>query len=97
MYITIEQAKQHLNVDEYFTLDDDYILSLISVAECAVENHIDNALEELTVAGKLPAPLVHSMLLLIGNLYTNRENVTYQQYYKIPLSYEYLLSPYIRY
>ena len=86
-----------MNVGEYFTLDDEYILSLISVAEAAVENHIDNALEELAVAGKLPAPLVHSMLLLIGNLYTNRENVTYQQYYKIPLSYEYLLSPYIRY
>ena len=36
MYITLEQAKKHLLVDEDFRADDMYILDLIAVAEDSV-------------------------------------------------------------
>ena len=97
MYITLSQAKAHLNIDTDFTLDDAYITSLIEVAESCVENHIDIALSELSVSGKLPAPLIHSILLQVGNLYNNRESVTFSKYSTLPLAYEYLLAPYINY
>ena len=86
MYLTLTQTKHHLNIDADYTGDDAYIISLIEVAQIAVENHLDIALSELTDAGKLPAPLIHSMLLLIGNLYANRENVNIQQIYKVPFA-----------
>lgn len=36
MYVGLETAKKHLNLDESFTEDDSYITSLIQVAEDAV-------------------------------------------------------------
>lgn len=97
MYINLDQAKKHLNIDTGFTLDDLYILDLISVAEDAVSKHLDIALIELEAGGQLPPAIIQAMLLMIGNLYANREPVSYGVIAKIPLSYEYLLSLYKKY
>ena len=69
MYITLEQAKKHLLVDEDFRADDMYILDLIAVAEDSVSKHLDIALDELETGGNLPPAIIHAMLLMIGNLY----------------------------
>ena len=37
MYLTVEDAKRHLNIDATFTDDDGYISDLIDVAEDAVQ------------------------------------------------------------
>lgn len=97
MYITLEQAKKHLNVDEEFTSDDLYILELITVSEDATSRHLNIALNELEAGGKLPPAIIHAMLLMIGNLYANREPVSYGVMAKIPLSYEYLIGLYKKY
>lgn len=97
MYITLEQAKKHLNVDEEFTSDDLYILDLITVSEDATSRHLNIALNELEAGGKLPPAIIHAMLLMIGNLYANREPVSYGVMAKIPLSYEYLIGLYKKY
>ena len=97
MYITIEQAKQHLLVDADFKADDLYILDLITVAQDSVEKHLDIALEELEEGGILPPSVIHAMLLMIGNLYANREPVTFSTVAKIPYAYEYLVGLYKHY
>lgn len=97
MWITLEQAKQHLLVDADFKADDLYILDLITVAQDSVEKHLDIALEELEEGGILPPSIIHAMLLMIGNLYANREPVTYGTVVKIPYTYEYLIGLYKRY
>ena len=97
MYITLEQAKKHLLVDEDFRADDMYILDLITVAEDSVSKHLDIALDELEVGGTLPPAIIHAMLLMIGNLYANREPVSYGTVVKIPYSYEYLIGLYRKY
>jgi uncharacterized phage protein (predicted DNA packaging) len=97
MYITLEQAKQHLLVDADFKADDLYILDLITVAQDSVEKHLDIALEELEDGGNLPPSIVHAMLLMIGNLYANREPVVAGKVYKIPYTYEYLIGLYRHY
>lgn len=46
-YVTLEEAKKHLNIDADFTDDDDYVTSLISAAEKVVALDICVPLEEL--------------------------------------------------
>lgn len=102
MYLHLDQIKKHLYIDDYFTDDDEYLMSLALVAESVVERHIDSNLNYLADgSGELPAPLIHAMLLLIGNLYNNRESVATFKYaeqpIELPLSYSYLLDLYKNY
>ena len=97
MIISLEQAKKHLLIDDSFTADDLYILDLITVAEDSVSQHLNVALDELLVGGMLPPAIIHAMLLMIGNLYANREPVAYGTVTKVPLTYEYLIGLYKRY
>ena len=92
MYINIGQIKKHLNIDSDFTEDDTYLEMLESVAEKTIEKHIDHSLADLEEDGVLPAPLLHAILLLIGNMYMNRESISFANAKEIPNSYEYLLS-----
>lgn len=99
-YLTLTEIKKHLNIDNDFTDDDTYIESLADVAESIVEQHIRISLEVVVATtddGKLPMPIKHAMLLLIGNYYSNRESVTFAQAHDLPLAYDYLLSPYVSY
>ena len=47
MYIYLEDAKKHLNINKDFLDDDMYIASLIQVAEEIVEKDIDTRLADL--------------------------------------------------
>ena len=100
MYLTIEQAKKHLNLEAEFIEDDSYITSLIQVAEAAVELHINQKLVDVAaINGEvLPLPLLHAMLLMIGNLYANREMISFaSKTTEIPFNYRYLLDFYKNY
>ena len=79
--------------------DDEYLLHLAEVAELAVQKHIDQNLNELCAenSGDLPSPLLHAMLLMIGNLYENREPIAFASATEIALSYNYLLDLYKNY
>lgn len=96
MYVTLEEAKRHLQIDSEYDGDDSYINSLIEAAEAAVANHLKfDSLDD--VSPELPLPVKHAILLMVGNLYANREPVAFTQSYRVPLSYEYLLGPYVKY
>lgn len=97
MYITLSEAKKHLQIDSSFTDDDAYITALIEVAEDSVAQHLDIALESLVVGGKLPPTIEQSILLMVGNLYANREPVSYSSVSKIPYTFEYLVGLYKHY
>ena len=47
MYVTLKLAKKHLNIDDSFTEDDNYITSLIKVAEDAVAKNENIALKDM--------------------------------------------------
>lgn len=99
MFITLELIKKHLNIDEYFEEDDQYLLHLALVAEEVVSKHIDDNLSDLAdEEGNLPAPLQQAMLLFIGDMYQSRESVAYGSTpVEIPLSFSYILSLYKNY
>lgn len=92
MYILLDTAKQHLNVDKDFHEDDNYILHLIQVSEDAIAKRIDQKLEDIVdpKTGYLPKSVVQSILLLIGQFYANREIVTYSSATEIPVAFNFL-------
>lgn len=98
MYVTLEEVKRHLQIDEDYPGDDLYINTLVDAAEVTVANHIKyDSLHEAFPEGAIPLPVKHAILLMVGNLYANRESVAFAQSYNVPLSYEYLLGPYVKY
>lgn len=97
MYLTLEQVKQHLIIDNYFSADDSYIECLINVAEDSISKHLNTPLASIVDGETLPPSIVHAMLLMIGNLYANREPVVYGNVSKLPLAYEYLINLYRNY
>ncbi len=91
----LETVKKHLNVD--FEDDDEYILSLMMVSDEVIARHLNVDSLESHFNSNVPVGVTHAKLLLIGTLYNNRETVTDARLYKVPTSYEYLLSLYQNY
>ena len=55
-------------------------------------------LEDLTdTGGDLPPAVKHSILLMVGNLYANREPVSYGGVVTVPYTMEYLIGLYKKY
>ena len=97
MYINKTLVKKHLQIDEDFNDDEEYILLLIQVAEDAISHHLNIPLKNLLKDGVLPASIIQAILLLIGNFYANREPVAYGTVVKIPYTVDYLLNLYKHY
>ena len=98
MYIPLELAKKHLNIESSYTEDDEYILMLIDAAEQAVRVHVNEDLDTLAEnnGGCIPTPIFQAMLLMIGNLYQNREIVGAKTQ-ALPYAYQYLIDLYRNY
>lgn len=96
--IDLELVKQHLNIDEEFTADDDYLNRLITVAQQAVTWQIDKALEDSEDEETTEDETANqAMLLLIGELYKNREVTSTLKAESLPKSYDYLIGVTKRY
>lgn len=98
MYVELDIAKKHLNIEPDFTEDDEYILGLIDMAEQAVRVHTNEDFDKLAEdnGGCLPAPLFQAMLLMIGNMYQNREPIGNKDL-ELPFNYRYLIDLYRNY
>ena len=98
MYIQLDLAKKHLNIEDDFIEDDEYILSLIEVAESAVRVHINEDFASIAEknGGCLPPPILQAALLFIGNMYQNRE-VLGNKNMALPYNYQYLIDLYKNY
>ena len=98
-YLNLDLIKKHLNIDEDFHDDDDYLTLLGDVVEQVTERHIDDSFQLIMLKnrGKFPPTLMQAMLLLVGNYYNNRESVAFTGVSELPQSYFYLLSLYQNY
>lgn len=78
MYITLEEAKKHLNIETDFTDDDAYVVALVEAAEAVVAEDICMPLKEVEMSdGVLPPPLLHAIKLMIGTFYNSRETLAF--------------------
>lgn len=94
MYLTKETVRKHLNLDEFFTDDDSYLLDLIKVAEDATEKRIGKPLSKCIdkKTGDLIPSIKHTILLLIGTLYSQRESTSPSTITKVPYTFDFLSS-----
>lgn len=97
MYVTIEEIKQHLYID--FEADDAMLADMIQASEEIVEKYLNTTFDTLlNENGTLPFPIKQAIKIMVGNLYANRESVSFNAYpSKIPYSYEFLIQPYRNY
>lgn len=95
--ITLEMAKKHLNIEPDFKDDDEYILGLIDVAIKAVRVHTNDDFCKIAEKdGEFPTPLIQAALLMLGNLYQQREIVGSKNV-ELPFNYQYLIDLYRNY
>lgn len=92
MYITLEQAKRHLIIDEAYTDDDKYIESCLKTAEVFVSKSLRKPLESFLHEGVLEDDICHMILLAVANFYTNREPIAAVKMEELPLSFNCLLA-----
>lgn len=94
-YVTLEELKQHLNVD--FDTDDTYISALIEPVQLAIEEYLNTPLEGFVKDGKIDRRIWHAIRILAANYYANRESVTFATPQVIPGHVELLLQPLKKY
>ena len=93
MEITLDEIKQHLNIERDYHGEDSYLQSLIDAAKVVVQKHICDSIDSKTSEEQLP--LAHAVKLLVGTLNMNRESLSNLN--KANHSYEYILSLYKNY
>lgn len=93
MEITIDELKQHLNIEKEWNGDNQYLQSLLDAAKVVVQKHICDSIDSKTSDEQ--TGLARAILLLCGTWYINRESLSNLQ--KGNHSYEYILSLYKRY
>lgn len=98
MYLDLDVIKKHLNVESDFTDDDELIVLYADAAEQAVQVHVNESIEDIAEknGGCIPTPLFQAMLLMVGNLYQNREIVGTKTN-ALPFNYNYLIDLYRNY
>ena len=98
-YLTLKLIKQHLNMNQDYSEEDDYLEMLGGCVEEVVEMCIDDSLEAISEknGGKLPLPLIQACLLLLGTYYSNRESIKFVNTIEMPQSFTYLLNLYRNY
>ena len=95
-YVKIQELKFHLNIEDSFVSDDTYLNQLINVAEASIKNYCNGGLSTYT-GSTCPVEIREAVLLLASHLYINRQPIAFGQPYKIPYTFEFLLSPYKNY
>ena len=95
-YITVEDVNRHLYID--FEADDYIIADYIDAAQSIIEKYLNVKLCDLVIDERLPYPILQAIKIMVGNLYNNREGVSFNAVpYRVPFSFEYLLQPYKSY
>ena len=86
--LTLDEAKLHCRIDH--NDEDTLVNALIATATAAVSEYLN---AEAPVDSTAPAPVKSAALLLVGNLYEQRESQSDRMLHKNP-AFEMLLAPY---
>lgn len=98
MVLTLEEVKAHCRIDQHYHDEDDYLYSLIEVAEHDVAQRIRyGSIEEAFPCGCLPPNVRHAIKIVVANLYENRESIAATTLNRVPETLDALLGPYVRY
>ncbi len=95
--VSLELFKKHVRADD-FADDDEYLTHLLATAEVSVLTSTARTADELRdpETGRLPAPLIHAMMMLAAHWYNQRESVSSATMSRVPDSLQALVKPYRR-
>jgi len=97
MYIDLNIIKKHLNISPTYTNDDEYLQIIEDGATKAVEKTINVDFDTIIAEeGKLPSAILFACLLIIGDMYANRETTAFASVNKLP-TLRYLCANYTDY
>lgn len=71
MLLTLKEAQIHLRVEEDILVEDNAIIDMIATATVACADYLNVPVEQLGATS--PSPIKSAALLLVGDLYANRE------------------------
>lgn len=92
-WLTIDYIKEHLHID--FDCEDSMLELYGDAAEEAILNEMRRTEADLIEEyGKIPTPVMQATLLLVGDLYKNREMQIAGNSYNINPAFGILLKPY---
>ena len=97
-FLTLDQIKKQLRIEPDFIEDDAYLEHLGEVAEQAVENDLNRTLyvtdipEEDLFGLRINVRHQQAMLLMVGQLYENREATSDLTMKEVPLAYQHLIE-----
>ncbi len=89
MLLTIDEAKLHCRIDH--DLEDDALQTMMDTATVAVADYLNMEAEDIDADA--PAPVKSAALLLVADLYENRERQSSQALHRND-TFERLLNPY---
>ena len=96
-WLTLERIKQQCRIEQDFTDEDDVLEEYGESAEETVLNTLNRTYEDIVeVYGKIPAPIRHASLMLVDVSYQHRSQVSGQNMYLVPYTFDLLLKPYMR-
>ena len=95
-YLTLDQLKHQLNMEQDFYEDDDYLTLLGSASEQVVDDHLDHTLQDIVIrnGGHLPENLRLAMLMYFAYSYSQRGD---NPDLSLPKGFNLLLRPYIHF
>ena len=96
LLVSVEDLKKHLNVDH--NEDDAYIGDLAQVAQDAIATYLQRPIEDFIISidgdvVEIKPAIRHSIRLLVGQWYANREPVAFANAQEIPFGLNALLVP----
>lgn len=93
MYITLEQAKKQLLVDDSTTEEDEIITRCINAAEQVVAKSLCKPLDSFLLEdGILKEDVAYAILLMVSNFYNNRDAVSFSKAEKMPFGFDFLIA-----
>ena len=95
-WLTLEKIKQQLRIEADFTEEDELLELYGESAEEAILKVLDRTYDDLVEKyGKIPAPVVHTSLLVVASAYKDREKDLVQAVNANP-TFSFLMKPYMR-
>lgn len=96
-YLTIDQIKQQLRLDDQQAFDERDILEQYGEsAEDTIFNILNRTMEDVIEQyGNIPAALRHATLMLVDNAYKERSPITPQNMSTVPYAFDMLVKPYM--
>jgi hypothetical protein len=97
-FLTIDQIKAQLRLDDQQALDEHDLLELYGdAAEDMVLNTCNRTMEDIVEQwGNVPKALVQAGLMLVAQSYLHREPSSPQNLYAVPYAFDLMLKPYMK-